>query len=1581
VTNSVVADADNATAVNDQEDTLVNQSVLGPVDLTLDKSIVSSDSGPFVAGETVVYEIVINNLSTVTATDVVVYDLLPAELTAVSSTISPTNSTSNDAQFCANTTCSLDTVAPGETVTIRLTATLSADVVVPGVVINSAAVRSANPEMYSTNNNDGVTVVVSADDTLAITKSAPSKINPGELLTYQIVVSNSGPSAATSVTISDTLPLELMNLFVTSSQGSCVIVGGLLSCNIDTLHVDKSASVFVTGRVDESATGAIVNRAAATSDADSIGVSDEVQTLTVAVSDLALSKEATPTVVAGELITYTLTAYNYGPSTARGVMITDTLPSGMTFAEAGIVSSGTFSGTTNCGHNAGVVVCGTPILAAGSSWSIMITALADSAIEPGSSIENQAVLGSENLDTDLVNNSDAADTSIISLADLSIRKQGPLTVTAGTEITYTIVVTNGGPSTAHFVDVKENLPVGVTLVDAVMERTGSGQAACGGTVCQMGDMVVGETVTITVVGLVDPAIMGGTMLVNEATLFSNSSDPDEDDQRDTAVTEVVSDATLTLAKVALDEPVAPNGSLLYQITVMNEGLSDAQNVVIQDPLSSDVRFVSASAGCTYIDAVDDGTISSGLVTCAIGTLPANSSSTVLLAVHVKNLPDGTQIVNVAEATTDSGAAVPSATVTSTVRQDFGPTVDLGLEKSTAADTIDAGEQITYTLVVTSSGPGAATNVQLQEFVPAGASITNIQIDNPDVSGEYCSLGGLCYLATVFPDTAVMVTVTLHVESGYLGEMLQNSASIRADQPDSDMSNNFDEVTTPVEKQANLSLVKSDLADPVYSGELLLYQLAVTNHGPSDAQNVVLTDVLSDWTIFMGATSGCTHDGATTEEGMGGTVVCAMNAIGAGETETVLIETRVSDAIAADVTLRNRASVGSSTPDLDLLNNEDEEDTLAKPGSIQPTDLAISKIDLVDPVTAGMPLTYTLVVTNSGPAVAYNVQVEDAISNGMTYQYAGSSQGTCNDSVICSIGTLDVGATATITLVVQVDSSRTTDLFNQATVSASSADINQTNNLDTEITSVKTEASLSISKSARPMPAFAGSMMGYKIVVRNAGPSDARDVVMTENLPDALLDVLLSSSQGDCTLSGVCLLGAIPAGKSATINVNGLIDPTTRGSITNSASVVASNAVGEESGAVVTNVSSLADLHISKVSNPISAIAGGTIVYTITVKNLAGSAAPDVVVTDTLPSHVTFNPLMSGPNIDEIASGVLHYKATQNPLHVGATEQFTVAVTLDPETPESLLLVNSAEVSSAISDTDLSNNQATAENSIGQLADLVIEKDGPSAVIAGSEITYTIAITNYGPSAAQSVQMQDILPTSVRLNSVSITRSGVGSYSCTNAISCILGDMAVNEVATITISGTVDAGIIVGRLITNEAVVFTDTPVRDSTKLTDSATTLIATAVTPEWDASIRAPASVGNWVWLDEDSDGIRGPDEPGVENVLVMLYDNSGNLIDTAITTADGFYEFTYLPPGRYTINFSAPPGMEFTEQRESRDNQYNSDADPATGTTGTITLLSGAHQPNWGAGLVNIRPTSLETKPEFGNAPSEIYLPFLAR
>jgi len=238
-----------------------------------------------------------------------------------------------------------------------------------------------------------------------------------------------------------------------------------------------------------------------------------------------------------------------------------------------------------------------------------------------------------------------------------------------------------------------------------------------------------------------------------------------------------------------------------------------------------------------------------------------------------------------------------------------------------------------------------------------------------------------------------------------------------------------------------------------------------------------------------------------------------------------------------------------------------------------------------------------------------------------------------------------------------------------------------------------------------------------------------------------------------------------------------------------------------------------------------------------------------------------------------------------------------------------------------------------------------------------------------------------LPTSVRLNSVSITRSGVGSYSCTNAISCILGDMAVNEVATITISGTVDAGIIVGRLITNEAVVFTDTPVRDSTKLTDSATTLIATAVTPEWDASIRAPASVGNWVWLDEDSDGIKGPDEPGVENVLVMLYDNSGNLIDTAITTADGFYEFTYLPPGRYTINFSAPPGMEFTEQRESRDNQYNSDADPATGTTGTITLLSGAHQPNWGAGLVNIRPTSLETKPEFGNAPSEIYLPFLAR
>ena len=97
------------------------------------------------------------------------------------------------------------------------------------------------------------------------------------------------------------------------------------------------------------------------------------------------------------------------------------------------------------------------------------------------------------------------------------------------------------------------------------------------------------------------------------------------------------------------------------------------------------------------------------------------------------------------------------------------------------------------------------------------------------------------------------------------------------------------------------------------------------------------------------------------------------------------------------------------------------------------------------MTAGTTLTYSLLITNSGPAPATNVQVVDALPAGLTLVSATASQGVCNGGVTCDLGDVAVNATATVTIVVTVDSATTGSLLNSARVSASNPELNDADN--------------------------------------------------------------------------------------------------------------------------------------------------------------------------------------------------------------------------------------------------------------------------------------------------------------------------------------------------------------------------------------------------------------------------------------------------------------------------------------------------------------------------------------------------------
>lgn len=122
--------------------------------------------------------------------------------------------------------------------------------------------------------------------------------------------------------------------------------------------------------------------------------------------------------------------------------------------------------------------------------------------------------------------------------------------------------------------------------------------------------------------------------------------------------------------------------------------------------------------------------------------------------------------------------------------------------------------------------------------------------------------------------------------------------------------------------------------------------------------------------------------------------------------------------------------------------------------ISDADLSVEKSDSNDPAPTGRNLTYTLTVTNNGPDAALNVQVTDPLPAGMDFVSATASAGSCGlfgGTVLCSIGGLVDGATATFTIVV---TPRQAGLIpNVASVSSSTGDPVLGNNTSTETTSI------------------------------------------------------------------------------------------------------------------------------------------------------------------------------------------------------------------------------------------------------------------------------------------------------------------------------------------------------------------------------------------------------------------------------------------------------------------------------------------------------------------------------------------------
>ena len=213
---------------------------------------------------------------------------------------------------------------------------------------------------------------------------------------------------------------------------------------------------------------------------------------------------------------------------------------------------------------------------------------------------------------------------------------------------------------------------------------------------------------------------------------------------------------------------------------------------------------------------------------------------------------------------------------------------------------------------------------------------------------------------------------------------------------------------------------------------------------------------------------------------------------------------------------------------------------------------------------------------------------------------------------------------------------------------------------------------------------------------------------------------------------------------------------------------------------------------------------------------------------------------------------------------------------------------------------------------------------------GSAVTWTYVVTNTG---------------NVVLTNVMLTDDKIGPITCPKTT------LAVNETMTCTANGVAAAG-----QYANTGVITGTNQLNPAQKVTST---------DPSHYFGTNQPlASLGNFVWVDGNRDGQQGAGEPGIPGITVTLRNITGTVIATAQTGAGGFYSFTNLLPGSYSVCFVLPPGYVLTGQGGDPNSDTDSNANPATGCTAAVTLAPGDNNPTIDTGVVVSAPSIKLTK-----------------
>ena len=548
---------------DDNHTEIITQITNAPVPpQTSELLIIKSDTpDPVVVGTPLTYNLFIANLGPDDATGVVVTDTLPPSVTF--------DSAAGCTEAAGVVTCNVGALASGGVLSFAVNVTPN----LTGVIFNLAQVAGDQLDPAPGNNVAGETttvvdvpVVIPMADLFVQKTDTPDPVVVGDNLTYTIFVTNFGPDTAANVTLTDTLP---QNTTFVSAPG-CIEAGGTVTCDLGDLEDTENAIVTVTVTPDVVET--IFNIAEVNSDTEDPNPFNNISVESTSVfaepivipkADLQVIKSDTPDpVIVNTTLGYQIVAINSGPDDATGVVVTDTLPPGVTFVSATPQQG-------SCGQAGGVVTCNLGTLPSGMFTQIDISVIPNNT----GAIVNIAQIAGNEFDPTSSNNISTATTDVNPRpvvppppggggdqpgSDLFITKfASPSPAVQGEQLNYTVSIGNLGPLDANGVTLLDILPVGVTFVSA-----NSSQGSCtelnGIVTCNLGNLPdIGEGIIAVIDIVVIPEGTGS--IVNTAATSADQEDPNTSNNAATVIVQVNS-GTTNPNPTPTQTPTDPGGS-------------------------------------------------------------------------------------------------------------------------------------------------------------------------------------------------------------------------------------------------------------------------------------------------------------------------------------------------------------------------------------------------------------------------------------------------------------------------------------------------------------------------------------------------------------------------------------------------------------------------------------------------------------------------------------------------------------------------------------------------------------------------------------------------------------------------------------------------------------------------------------------------------------------------------------------------------------------------------------------------------------------------------------------------------------